>query len=158
LSKVVELDVNFADIVGAYFAGLAEATDIAMTIIQGIRDKWGEALATAAETMGHIAAIWMGLADVTRAIDEAAELGGPDVAAANAMSGMMNDIMVGRPGQVGGSGNRLPGMGGDTVVNLHITAEIKGVGTFESGEISERVSGNEGQMIDMRISMASASI
>ena len=159
LEKLKAPEKGFLATFTSFLLGIEAATDVAVEILGRIKTKWGDQLGEAAETMGHAAAIWEGVADMTRAIDEAAELGGPDIAAANAMAGMTNDILFGRPGQVGGSAAGQPGMGGgDTVINLRIVAEIAGMGTFESGEISERVAGNEGQLIDMRISMAAASI
>ncbi|GAH65820.1 unnamed protein product, partial [marine sediment metagenome] len=62
------------------------------------------------------------------------------------------------PGRGGTLQDGGRGGGGDTVVNLHITAVLPGMGTFESGEISQRVAENEGQLIDMRISMAATSV
>ena len=153
-----EAKTGFLDRFTTFLLNIEAATDVAVEILNRIKAKWGDQLATAAETMGHAAAIWQGVADMTKAIDDAAELGGPDIAAANAMAGMTNDILFGRPGQQGGAAGRLPGMGGDTVVNLQIIAEIDGVGTFTSGEISESVAANEEQLISMRISMASASV
>ncbi|GAH33081.1 unnamed protein product [marine sediment metagenome] len=75
-------------------------------------------------------------------------------------SGILQDGGRGGGGATGGRGGGGAGGrgGGDTVVNLHITAILPGMGTFESGEISQRVAENEGQLIDMRISMAAASV
>jgi len=159
LEKLKAPKADFMAAFTAFLLNIEAATDVAVEILGRIKAKWGDELATAAETMKHAADIWKGVADMTKAIDEAAELGGPDIAAANAMAGMTNEILYGKPGQIGGAAAGQPGMMGDWTFRIgNIILEVPGVGTFESGEISERVAGNEGQFIDMRISMAAASI
>jgi len=60
-------------------------------------------------------------------------------------------------GGIGGGG--YSGGGGDfTFMIGNITIDIPGFGKYQSGEISQRVKGGEGDMVDLRISMAAASI
>ena len=155
LSKIAAPEEGWEQNVLAYFQGVESVTDVALEVLQRIQDKWGAALPMAAETMGNVAGIWRGVAEMTKAIEEAAELGGPDIGAANAMAGMAGEIMYGKPGQVGGAAGAMPGAGGGGgQVNLNIgnmIIDIAGVGTFETGEISISQAAAEGQAIDLRL-------
>ena len=172
LGEIEIPEKGFLKTLTSYLLKIEGATNIAMEVLGRIKTKFGDMLATGAETMKSTAEIWMGLADITKAIDDAANLGGPDIAAAQAMARMLNELMLGHPGLVGGSaaanlpvlnGAGATGAGASTPQEFtfkigNIMIEIPGMGKFETGAISQRVKGGEGDMVDLRISMAAASI
>jgi len=75
----------------------------------------------------------------------------------NTMAGVSAGIATGM--QAGGAAATSTAASKDFTFRIgNIMITIPGMGTFESGEISERVSTNEGELIDLRISMAAGSV
>lgn len=85
-SKIADLSkVNVVTLVTRMADKLQQAVDLLVPALQTIGDKWGGALDAVKATAESIKAVFTGIYDIAKAIDDAAQLGGIDVGTAQAL-------------------------------------------------------------------------
>jgi len=179
LSKIADLSkVNVVTLVTRMADKLQQAVDLLIPALQAIGDKWGGALDAVKATAESIKAVFTGIYDIAKAIDDAAQLGGIDVGTAQALINQFARLGMltlpdmtgyGAPTEGGGEAVVTPPSGADTaqarletavsqlaaavtaLSNEGILITLHGYGDDGSeGTVSKRVKRGQGLSIDMR--------
>jgi len=155
---------GFVETVKLYLSGLRDALTEEggiLDVMADLESRWGPAIVAAANTIAPIQTFWESVAGITSAIDQAAELGGPDIGAARAMAGMTE--MVGRlgPGGYDTTAGGIP-IGqmaqGPVQHEWNITLDWPAMGMMGSGRATEEWQDGQVIAVNMRILAGAKSV
>jgi hypothetical protein len=170
-AKLTDLSkINVGVLVTRMADKLKQAVDILVPALVAIKDKWGAALGTVAETAKLAAELFGNIANIAKSIDEAASVGGIDIGTVQALFQQLSRLgtltmpavtMPTTPTADMGGGNAT-----QTALESAITKLATAVDALNSqgflitlhgysdggseGDISERITTGQGISIDMR--------
>jgi hypothetical protein len=173
-AKLTDLSkINVGVLVTRMADKLKQAVDILVPALQSIKDKWGDALGTVAETAKLAAELFGNIANIAKSIDEAASVGGIDIGTVQALFQQLSRLGAltmptvtlpttpTTPAADIGGGNTAQTALESAIVKLAAAVDSLNSQGFlitlhgysddgSEGDISERITTGQGISIDMR--------